>query len=182
MRQVKIEYENFERPENQAMIAAIVETYSFLFPVWLKTLTVVVYDKHVDEDKWNAWNNGSPEYGTASIEMMVLCLDKSTQYLHELIAHELLHIAHMRVYELMRNRVIATFEESNPELYAFVEEEMRKRVEEFMENTAVGIVGFAQELIVVHDSASNARPWTPRDLEVADLVRKRRAQETPHDY
>lgn len=181
MRQVKIEYENFERPENQELVAGLIETYSFLFPVWLKTLTVSVYDKHVDEDKWNAWNNGSPEYGTASIEMMVLCLDKSTQYLHELIAHELLHIAHMRVYELMHNRLMAGLEESNPDLYGFLKEDLRQEVEKFVENTAVGIVGFAQELSVVHDSASNARPWTPRDLEVADLVRKRCAQETPHD-
>lgn len=176
MRQVKIEYENFERDENKALVAEIVMAYAWLFPVWLKTLTVAVYDKHPDSDKWNGWSEGSPEYGTAEIGMMVSCLDKPTQYLNEVIAHELLHIAHMRVYELMRSRVIATFEESNPELYAFVEEEMRQRVEEFMENTAVGIVANMQSTsatVTIHP----AKPWKPEELiRHAEYI-----TETPHD-
>ena len=163
MRQVKVEYKNFERPENQELIAGIITAYDFLFPVWLRTLTVAVYDKHEDEDKWDAWSNGSPEYGTAEIGMMARCLGKPQKYLQEMIVHELIHTAHMRVYELMRNNILATLKESNPKLCAFVEEEMRQRVEEFMENTAVGIVGFVRGPNVIREAApadpSDARTW-----------------------
>lgn len=140
MRQVKIEYENFEREENKAMVAEIVLAYAWLFPVWLKTLTVRIHDEHSNSDTWSAWSKGSPEYGTASIGMMTTCLDKPEGWFREMIVHELLHIAHMRIYELMRTRIVAHFEESNPELFGFLEEDMRQRVEEFMVNTVAGIV------------------------------------------
>lgn len=141
MRQVKIEYENFEREENKALVAEVIMAYAWLFPVWLKTLTVRIYDEHPDSHRWSAWSNGSPEYGTAAIEMMATCLDKPERWFRELMVHELLHIAHMRVYELMRSRILAHFKESNPELHEFLEEDMRQRVEEFCETTAVGLVG-----------------------------------------
>lgn len=139
MRQVKIEYENFEREENKAMVAEIVLAYAFLFPTWLKTLTVAVYDEQQGKENFNGWSEGSPEYGTVTIGIRTLCMDKPIGYLTELMVHELIHIAHMKVFELIK-RTIGMAKERNEELYNFLEEDLRQRDEEFVEHMALGLV------------------------------------------
>lgn len=167
MRQVKIEYENFEREENKALVAEIVLAYAWLFPVWLKTLTVSIYDKHENGKCFEAWSSGDPEYGTAMIGMLTVCLDKPEEWFREMIVHELLHIAHMRVYEIMHDRLMAGLEESNPDLYKFLKEDLRQRVEEFMENTAVGLVENMQgtsATVTIHPQ----KTWRPEELHRSD--------------
>lgn len=163
MRQVKVEYENFERPENQELVAGIVQAYAWLFPVWLKTLTVSVYDKHPESDTMVGWSSGNTEYGTVEIGIRTTFFEKPTQWQHALVVHELVHIAHMQLAEYVHDRLIVPIKERNQELHAFLADDVYKRVEEFVEHMAVGIVADMQgasATVTIHP----AKPWKPEEL------------------
>ena len=166
MRQVKIEYENFERDENKAMVAEMVLAYSFLFPVWLKVLTVSVYDRHTESEFLNGWSSGNPKYGTAEIGIRTKFFEKPTQWQRELVVHEMVHIAHMRLDEYIHDRLLAQVKERNEELHAFLEDDMHERIEEFTEHMALGIVeALSLPTREVPADAENAKTWRPEEFK-----------------
>lgn len=141
MRQVKIEYENFEREENKALVAEIVLVYAWLFPVWLKTLTIAACDRNPDWKTDDAWSEAKPEYGTAYIGICTALFDRPTEEQKGIVVHELIHVAHVRVFDLIHTRLLPRYKDDNSDLHAFLEIDAKERIEEFIENMALGIVG-----------------------------------------
>lgn len=167
MRQVKIEYENFERDENKALVAEIVLAYAWLFPVWLKTLTVSVYDRHAESETMNAWSSGNLKYGTADVGIKTNFFEKPTQWQHELVAHELVHIAHMQIAEYVHERLIAPIKERNEELYSFLASDVYDHIEHFVEHMALGLVANMQgtsATVTIHPP----KTWRPEELHRSD--------------
>lgn len=136
----QIRYQNFEKPENQEYVAAIVDKYRELLPRWIDRLTVVVYDENEDAPKGSlCWVSGKPEYGFAHINILSKWFDRDTDLQDELILHEMLHVAQAREYKFVWDRLINPLDERNPELYYALSEDYRERNEEFINCLAQGI-------------------------------------------
>lgn len=137
---LQIRFQNFEKPENQEYVAAIVEKYRALLPRWLDRLTIVVYDQNEDAPKGSlCWVSGKPEYGFAHINILTAWFDKDADLQDELILHEILHIAHRRENSFIRGRLLYPLVERNAELHADLEDEYCERNEEFINSLSQGI-------------------------------------------
>ena len=143
---LKIRYQNFEKPENEQYVAAIVEKYRALLPRWLDRLTIVIYDNNEDapEDRI-AWNRAVPEYGYAHINIHSKWLDKDADLQDELILHEILHVAHGRERNFICDRLLDPVQDRNKELYSFLCGDYRERNEEFINCLAQNIQTLLKE-------------------------------------
>lgn len=56
------------------------------------------------------------------------------------MVHELVHVAHMRVFDLLHTRLLPRYKDDNSDLHAFLEIDVKERIEEFVEHMALGIV------------------------------------------
>ena len=132
---VQISFVHFEKEENRAFVEALVRDYAFLFPTFLRHLTITIYDNHPDgEANTQAWYTGNWEYGQGCINIMSSILDRPLRRQHEIIVHELVHIAHMRLLSFMRKGLIKLMGQSNSDLGNYLDAESTERVEEFTEH------------------------------------------------
>ncbi len=132
---VEISFVHFEKEENRAFVEALVRDYAFLFPTFLRHLTITIYDNHPDgEANTQAWYTGNWEYGQGCINIMSSILDRPLRRQHEIIVHELVHISHMRLLSLIQRRLIDRVKESDSELGTYISDDTAERVEEFTEH------------------------------------------------
>ncbi len=135
-REVEIHYNQVEKMENLNLIHGIIEKCSFILPSWLRSLTVTVYDNPPDDAQWSE-ANCSPEnweYGTACIRVFAKFFDRTEQSQHEIIIHELIHVAHGKVLALATGRMLACVEKNNKDLYDDMLTSHHQVVEEFTEH------------------------------------------------
>ncbi len=138
---LNIKYQNFELKSNQCHVGKILDTYSALFPYWLHTLTVAIYDECGDRPEGAMdWNDAKPEYGFATISILSKWLDRPERQQRSFILHEILHIAHRREYNFVWDRLLNPVKERNEELHTFLVEDYRQRNEEFIEGLAHAIL------------------------------------------
>lgn len=140
---MEIRYRNFDLESNEKYVGSIINKYAALFPSWLRTLRVEIFDRD-DEGRTNgpiAWSNADPEYGDANIGILSRWLDRPRKDQQSLVLHEILHVAQRREYNFVRNRLISPAEARNEELYEFLVEDYRERNEEFIESLTCMILG-----------------------------------------
>ena len=138
---LNIQYQNFELESNQCHVGKILDTYSVLFPSWLRTLTVSIYDTYSKQpDGMVAWSKARPEYGSAEINVLSTWLDRPGHQQHSFILHEILHIAQRREYNFIWDRLLNPVEKRNKELHGYLIEDYRQRNEEFIEGLTHAIL------------------------------------------
>lgn len=132
-----IHYRFFENPICEARVKGITESYTYLLPPWLHSLNVD--SSSAEEDEAVACTHIKHEYGLATILIYPLFWEQhpSRQQLH--ILHEILHVAHGRILNLVQHRLLNHLKEANPDLHMFCEYEFTERLEEFIENLAQAI-------------------------------------------
>ncbi len=129
---VELVVENVEKESNCEFLEFLVWQYSFLFPKFLRRLNITVYDTHPDGDEdTDSWCSGDWEYGNACINIMSKFFDRTLRRQHEIIVHELVHIAQMRFLSLVQKRLITWVKASNPDLATYLNDDKTERVEEF---------------------------------------------------
>lgn len=129
---LEIEFRYFENPDNERLVREIIERYRGLLPSFIRRLCVdsVCGDSSSDVSSTRVMH----EYGLATIEVHDPFWDSSPKMQLEYMCHEMVHVAHSRILNFVRGRVLAPLKESNPELYTYCDEEFRERIEEFTQH------------------------------------------------
>lgn len=136
---VDLQYRFFENPQCEARVQALVEPLQWLLPPWLHELHI--NSSSSEDDEKVACTHVKPEYGLATIEIYPLFWEQRPDKQQILILHEILHVAHGRVFSLVQRRLLSHIKEANPDLHLFCEDEFRERTEEFIEGLAQAIDG-----------------------------------------
>ncbi len=139
---VEVGYWNIESSENFDKLHAIVERCSFLFPSWLKELSISLYNHPAEGQKASdaACRPEKWEYGRAELDIFAAFWDRTEQYQHEVIVHELVHVMQGKQLSVVRNDILPRVEEHNKELGEHLERQFREINEEFVE-AMTGVIG-----------------------------------------
>jgi hypothetical protein len=136
-----IQLQNFEVKANESHVRDIIYRYKYILPLWLRSLTVEIYDEHSDAPEGTmAWNKARPEYGFATICILSRFLDKPEKQQRSFILHEMLHIAHRREYNFVWDRLLNPVQNRNEELHKFLVEDYRQWNEEFINQLTYAIL------------------------------------------
>ena len=131
---VDIHYRNIENSKNLETLHGLVENCSFLFPTWLKILTIDLFDKPNEGKTMDAvcfcekW-----EYGCASMDIFASFWDRTEHQQQHILIHELVHVMQGKQLSVVRNDILRHVTEKNKELGEHLERQFREINEEFVE-------------------------------------------------
>lgn len=167
---LEVTFHNFELPSNEHYISDIIDRYRYLFPSWLRMLSMSVYDEKEDmPESTVAWNTARPEYGEASINIFSRWFDRPERDQRAFILHEILHIAHRREYNFVWDRLLNPMAKNNEELHGFLVEDYRERNEEFIEGLVRAIVNGEDGILIRKTSAIGPTTSFPESVFVPGL-------------
>jgi len=140
---VSIQYQNFEKKENLDLVHDLILQCSFLFPRWLKNLTVCIYDQAPPESPYleARVNSENWEYGSAQLDIYAKFFDRPKDRQLNTIVHELLHITHGKLLAFDRNYLLGFIEGEDERLASMLRTRHTEIMEEFIETMAEIIEG-----------------------------------------
>lgn len=129
---LKVEYRYFHNDVVEARVKELFEKHQHLCPVWLRELGFDCY-KVTDDGDGNvpAASNSSPMYGHACIYIYNAFGSQSAEDQEKAIIHELVHIAHFKVLDMVERRLIKDIAEFDSGLAKYMIKDFRALVEEF---------------------------------------------------
>jgi len=132
---ITIKYQNFEKRENLDLVHGLVLQCSRLFPRWLKTLVVVLYDQPAPEspDSEACVNPTNWELGSAKMEIYAKFFDRAEEDQLGIIVHELVHIAHGKILAFDRQYLLDFIENEDERMAEILVRQHTALVEEFTE-------------------------------------------------
>ncbi len=140
---VSIQYQNFEKKENMDLVHDLILQSSFLFPRWLKNLTVCIYDQpptefpHLEARVYSEnW-----EYGIAQMDLYAKFFDRPEDRQLNTIVHELIHITHGKLLTFDRKYLLGFIEGEDERLANILRTRHTEIMEEFVETMADVVQG-----------------------------------------
>ena len=125
---IRFEYDGFETDGHKEHIQSIISQYAFLFPHWVRHVSV---ELHTEQGNAEAWSQGHHEYGDVELCVTFIWLNKPLRRQHQMIIHELLHLAHLPVFSYARGTVMGLLEEKE-DLHSILHDEFTERVETYI--------------------------------------------------
>ena len=132
IRGVDILFGNIENPKSYELLKGMLERCAFLFPSWLTTLQIDLYDDAPEgsgvlatcyAERW--------QYGRAVIDLYAKFFERCTETQYEILIHELVHVMHGKVLAFTRNEALEYVKGKNEDLFKNLTKQHNDIIEEF---------------------------------------------------